>query len=92
MLLLSVIFDIAGMLSYLLPGIAETTDIVWAPAAAALYYMMYRRSAGLAGASFTLLEELMPFTDIIPTFTATWLYVYVLHEQKSLEQFRASLR
>ena len=30
---------------------------------------------------FGTIEELSPFTDVIPTFTITWFYTYVLKKE-----------
>ncbi|BDD00716.1 hypothetical protein [Persicobacter psychrovividus] len=68
----SVIFDGVGMLSYLYPGLGEFADILWAPAAGYIHYKMYGDKQ-LAQLSFW--EELLPMTDVLPTFTLTWFYV-----------------
>lgn len=80
MLILSLLFDSIGMLSYLVPGFAEFADIAWAPLAGIIYFAMYRGILGVVGGSFTFLEEIVPFTDVVPSFTLTWLYVYVIRE------------
>jgi hypothetical protein len=79
---LGLIFDIIGMLSYLVPGFAETIDIVWAPISGLLISKMYKGSVGKAAGVFSFLEEIIPGTDIIPTFTLTWIYVYVIKKEE----------
>ena len=73
-LILSIIFDLVGMLSYIIPGIAETTDVIWAPISGMLLVAMYKGTTGKVAGVIGTLEELIPFTDIIPTFTITWFY------------------
>ena len=41
-LLLGLIFDAVGMISYLLPGIGEFTDVIWAPISAWLMTKLYK--------------------------------------------------
>lgn len=73
-LVLSLIFDFIGMLSYIFPGLAETTDLIWAPISGMLLVAMYKGTTGKVAGILGTLEELLPFTDIIPTFTITWIY------------------
>jgi hypothetical protein len=78
-LILGILFDIIGLLSYLIPGAAEAFDIIWAPIAAFLISVMYKGTVGKVAASVAFIEEIVPgFTDFIPTFTITWFYEYHL--------------
>lgn len=65
----SIGIDLVGMLNYLIPGIGETFDIIWAPVSATLVYNLY---GNLAISVFNGVEEIVPFTDIIPTATISW--------------------
>lgn len=87
MLFLSILFDGVGMVSYFIPGLGEGLDIAWAPIAGMLYFMMYRGMLGAMGGLFTTLEEAVPFTDIIPTFTLTWIFVYQANANKTLRNY-----
>lgn len=82
-LILSIIFDFVGMLSYIIPGIAETTDLIWAPISGMLLVAMYKGTTGKVAGAIGALEELIPFTDIIPTFTITWFYENYLDKKNS---------
>ena len=74
-LLISILFDIVGMLSFVIPGIGEFTDIIWAPLSAYLILKMYKGTIGKVGSLISFGEEAGFFgTDIIPTFTLAWLY------------------
>ncbi len=87
-LVLSLIFDAIGYLSFVIPGIAELTDIVWAPASAYIMTKLYKGNKGKVGAVISFIEEAMPGLDVIPTFTLMWLYTYVINgkkEEKTIE-------
>jgi hypothetical protein len=77
-LVLSLFFDGIGMLSYVIPVFAEVTDLFWAPISALLLLIMFKGTAGKLASIFGLIEELLPFVDVIPTFTITWFYTYVI--------------
>ncbi len=81
-LLLGLLFDAIGMLSFAIPGIGEFSDVIWAPVAAWLMTRMYKGKAGQAAGAIAFVEELVPGTDIIPTFTIMWLYTYVFSNLK----------
>jgi hypothetical protein len=81
-LILGILFDFIGMLSYLIPGIAETLDIVWAPISGFLLVAMYKGCTGKVAGIIGFLEEILPFTDVIPTFTLTWIYQYIFKKEE----------
>ncbi len=74
----SIFFDVIGSLSYLAPALGESIDFVWAPLSSYLLYKMYRGMEGKIGGMVNFVEEALPFTDIIPTFTLTWIYKYMI--------------
>jgi hypothetical protein len=76
-LLLGLLFDLVGTLSFFIPGIGEFSDIIWAPLAGWLMIRMYRGIPGKTAGVLTFLEELLPGIDIIPTFTLMWIYTFV---------------
>lgn len=80
-LILGILFDFIGMLSYLLPGITETLDIIWAPISGFLLFSMYKGYTGKVAGVIGFLEEIIPFTDVIPTFTLTWIYKYIFKKE-----------
>jgi len=71
-LAVSLLIDAIGSFSYLIPGVGEAGDIAWAPIQGVLLSAMYSESTPYA-AQFGFIEELLPFTDIIPTATLCWL-------------------
>lgn len=52
-------------------GLGEFTDVAWAPTQAVLMAAMYSESSPYA-AYVGMLEEILPFTDIIPSVTLAW--------------------
>ncbi len=66
--------DVLGMLSYALPVIGEFGDIFWAPISAIIFYISFGGRKGAMGAAINFMEEALPFSDIVPTFTLGWLY------------------
>lgn len=84
-LLLGIVFDVIGYTSYIIPGIAELTDIIWAPASAYLMTKLYKGKKGKIAAVITFVEEAMPWLDIIPTFTLMWFYTYAFNFRNKKE-------
>jgi len=86
-LFLGLLFDGIGMLSFVIPGIGEFSDFIWAPIAAWLMTRMYRGRAGQVAGLVAFIEELLPGIDLIPSFTLMWLYTYLLagrHSKSSI--------
>lgn len=67
-LLKCVALDAIGMASAALPII----DVVWAPIAASISYKMFGEKRGKFTSIITFIEEILPVTDIIPSFTIFW--------------------
>jgi hypothetical protein len=75
-LLLGLLLDGVGMVSFTIPLIGEFSDVIWAPVAAFIMTRMYKGRVGRVASVMTFIEEALPFTDIIPSFTLTWIYTY----------------
>lgn len=78
-----VIYDLIGMVSMTIPFLGPFTDILWAPFAAKKMRDMYPGRDGKIAAVFVFLEEILPYTDIIPSFTLMWLYTFIWKSQTS---------
>jgi len=77
-----------GMVSYLLPVIGETEDVLWAPLSAIIFYFLFgKKKFGLLGGVFSFLEEISPGFDFIPTFTIAWLI-----RKKEIEKWATDVR
>lgn len=81
-LFLGLLFDALGMVSFILPGIGEFSDVVWAPFAGWLMTRMYKGKIGQAAGIITFVEELIPGLDVVPTFTIMWVYTYLIQGKK----------
>ena len=77
-LFLGILFDAIGMISFTVPFLGEFSDVVWAPIAGFLMTWMYKGTVGKVGGVFTFLEEIIPITDFIPSFTLIWVYKYLI--------------
>ena len=69
---LCILLDIIGCASFTIPLVGEFSDVVWAPISAFLFYRMFGGRFGRIGAVLNFIEEILPFTDIIPSFTIAW--------------------
>lgn len=82
-LFLSILFDAIGMFSFSIPMLGEFSDVIWAPLAGFLMTWMYKGSVGKVAGAIAFIEEAFPFSDVIPTFTLTWMYTYLIKKQKN---------
>jgi hypothetical protein len=73
MLALSLFLDAIGFITFI--------DIIWAPVSAYLMTKMYKGQTGKIAGTISFIEEIIPGLDIIPTFTITWFYVYVIRSK-----------
>lgn len=83
LLALSILFDAIGMLSFTIPFLGEFSDVVWAPLAGFLMTRMYKGTLGKVGGILAFVEEVLPFSDFVPTFTLAWLYKYVIKKENA---------
>jgi len=65
--------DAIGYASYTVPFLGEAGDLLWAPLSALIFYKAFGGRKGVLGGLFNFAEELLPFTDFIPSFTIAWL-------------------
>jgi hypothetical protein len=71
-LIVSLLIDLIGSSSYLLPFVGEGLDLAWAPTQTILIMAMYDTvTPSLKYVSFV--EEILPFTDVVPSATIGWL-------------------
>jgi len=73
--------DLIGMISILLPLVGPIFDFLWAPYAARQMQKMYKGNKGKVASVFVFLEEILPFTDVIPSFTLMWCYTFLWKKQ-----------
>ena len=83
-LFLGLLFDGIGMISFSIPLLGEFSDVIWAPIAAFIMTRMYKGRVGRVASILTFVEEIIPFTDVIPSFTITWIYTYYFQKQNKV--------
>jgi hypothetical protein len=87
-LMASLAIDFVGNISFALPGLGEFADVFWAPISATLLSHLYSTSVPMAQYA-GLVEEILPFTDIIPTATLAWcvelIYTYTIQYKMRIE-------
>ncbi|MFC7357033.1 hypothetical protein ACFQO1_04995 [Jejudonia soesokkakensis] len=71
------LFDAIGMITMAIPVVGPFLDIIWAPIAAKQMSKMYKGEAGKIASAVVFIEEILPMSDLIPTFTLMWLYTFV---------------
>ncbi len=71
-LALCVVLDLIGMASYVFPFLGEFSDIIWAPLSGYIFYKLFGGRMGVIGGVLDFLEEIIPWTDIIPSFCIGW--------------------
>ena len=76
------LFDAIGMVSMAIPVVGPFLDILWAPFAAKKMSEMYEGEQGKIASIVVFIEEILPISDFIPTFTLMWLYTYVWKGKK----------
>ena len=87
---LCIIMDLIGCASYALPGLGEFTDIIWAPISGIVFFMMFGGWKGALGGLFDFTEEILPFTDFIPTFTIAWCWRYMANQKRDTGHAQAA--
>jgi hypothetical protein len=76
-----IVMDAIGCASYIFPGLTEFADVVWAPISAFIFYKTFGGRVGQIGAIINFVEEIIPFTDIVPSFTIAYFYKKHLMEK-----------
>jgi len=71
-LVFCILMDIIGYATYAVPFLGEIGDIVWAPVSAIIFYASFGGWKGAIGGIGNFIEELLPGTDFIPSFTIMW--------------------
>lgn len=72
-LLFCVLMDLIGFATYSIPLLGEFGDLLWAPVSAVIFAVSFGGWKGGIGGVFNFIEELLPGTDFIPSFTIMWV-------------------
>ena len=60
-LFLGILFDLIGMLTYLIPFFGEFADTIWAPLSGILLAYMYKGVIGKVGGAFRIFRRITSF-------------------------------
>ena len=71
-LLFCIMMDLIGYMTYSIPFLGELGDVLWAPVSGLIFYTSFGSWRGALGGVFNFMEELLPGTDFIPSFTLMW--------------------
>lgn len=83
LLIKSLTYDAVGMATGAIPLVGGLLDLLWAPYAAKRMKTMFPGKQGKVASVIVFLEEILPFTDFIPTFTLMWLYTFVWKKEEA---------
>ncbi|HKL34987.1 MAG TPA: hypothetical protein VJ899_01715 [Salegentibacter sp.] len=75
-------YDAIGMATMAIPLVGPFLDLLWAPYAARKMGEMYPGKKGKVASVLVFIEEILPGTDIIPTFTLMYFYTFVWGKNK----------
>lgn len=71
------LYDAIGMLTMAIPVVGPALDVLWAPYAGSQMLKMYPNKKGKIASIIVFIEEILPYTDYIPTFTIMWIYTFI---------------
>ena len=71
-LIFCILMDVVGYATYAIPFLGEIGDIVWAPISSIIFMSTFGGWKGALGGIGNFVEEILPGTDFIPSFTIMW--------------------
>lgn len=71
-LVFCILMDLIGYATYAVPFFGEAADIIWAPLSGMIFLVTFGGWKGALGGIGNFIEELLPGTDFIPSFTIMW--------------------
>ena len=85
-LVFCLVMDIIGYATYTVPVLGEFGDIIWAPISAIIFFITFGGWKGAFGGIFNFVEEILPGTDFIPSFTLMWVWQKMRNRQATPQQ------
>jgi hypothetical protein len=73
-LIFCILMDLIGFATYAVPFLGEFGDILWAPVSAIIFFLTFGGWKGAMGGMFNFIEEILPGTDFIPSFTLMYFF------------------
>lgn len=77
------LYDAIGMITVFIPVVGPFLDILWAPYASKKMSEMYRGKVGKIASVIVFIEEILPMTDFVPTFTLMWVYTFIWKKEST---------
>jgi hypothetical protein len=71
-LIFCILMDLVGYATYAIPFLGEIGDIIWAPISSIIFMSTFGGWKGALGGVGNFIEEILPGTDFIPSFTIMW--------------------
>ena len=71
-LIFCILMDLVGYATYAVPLLGEIGDVIWAPISSVIFMTTFGGWKGVLGGFGNFIEELLPGTDFIPSFTLMW--------------------
>jgi len=71
-LVFCILIDVVRYATYAIPGLGEFADILWAPISSIIFMATFGGTKGILGGIGNFMEEILPGTDFIPSFTIMW--------------------
>ena len=71
-LIFCIVMDLIGYATYAIPFLGELGDVLWAPISSMIFMASFGGVKGVLGGVGNFIEELLPGTDFIPSFTIMW--------------------
>jgi hypothetical protein len=71
-LIFCILMDLVGYATYAVPFLGEFGDIIWAPVSSVIFMSTFGGWRGALGGIGNFIEEILPGTDFIPSFSIMW--------------------
>ena len=71
-LVFCILMDLIGYATYAVPLLGEIGDVFWAPVSSVIFMTTFGGWKGVLGGFGNFIEEILPGTDFIPSFTLMW--------------------
>ena len=81
-LLFCILMDLIGYATYAVPFLGELGDVLWAPVSSLVFMITFGGWKGALGGVGNFIEEILPGTDFIPSFTLMW-FLQGMQKRKS---------
>ena len=89
-LIFCILMDLMGYATYAIPFLGELGDIIWAPISSLIFMVIFGGWKGALGGIGNFIEEILPGTDFIPSFTIMWFIQNMQKKKNTAKQIKLS--